>query len=211
MYYCYMCIPPSLPQVFLVVFFWSFFFREERCFFLGSRLLLLLLLLLLSWRLKCLVFTLFGCRLAGPYPKQKSLFFFGGGEGLDSIKKKKKKRWRRTKEEDKPQTAFRTAFFFLLLSTAALKNPSRLLRRVTSFRTHLNVVTNHVCCIHDYRRRGESFYRRKIGRVQEKRDRVAEQERAIGTRAIWSFFFSFASHASSVRRGAMIPCISFRG
>ena len=75
------------------------------------------------------------------------------------------------------------------------------LRRVTSFRTHLNVVTNHVCCIHDYRRRGESFYRRKIGRVQEKRDRVAEQERAIGTRAIWSFFFLCLSCVVRSTRG----------
>ena len=61
-------------------------------FFFESR---LLLLLLLSWRLKCLVFTLFGCRLAGPYPKQKSLFFLGGGTRLDQKKEKKEM------EEDK--------------------------------------------------------------------------------------------------------------
>ena len=85
MYYYYMCIPPSLPQV-LVVFFWSFFFsRGELVFFFESR----LLLLLLSWRLKCLVFTV-GVVWAGPYPKTKISLFLGGG--LDSIKKKKKKR-----------------------------------------------------------------------------------------------------------------------
>ena len=50
-----------------------------------------LLLLLLSWRLKCLVFTLWVSFGQVHIPKQKSLFFFLGG-GLDSIKKKKKKR-----------------------------------------------------------------------------------------------------------------------
>ena len=55
-------------------------------FFFESR-----LLLLLSWRLKCLVFTLWVSFGQVHIPKQKSLFFFfGGGDSTRSKKRKKR-------------------------------------------------------------------------------------------------------------------------
>ncbi len=120
-------------------------------------------------------------------------------------KTKKRERPNRKKERRKiKQTAQRvhpSSFDCCLLR----KNPSRLSSRHIISHA-LNVVTNHVCLIHDHRRRGESFHRRKIGRVQEKRDRVAEQERAIGTRAIGVFF---SPRDLRPLDEAMIPCISF--
>ena len=64
-------------------------------FFFESR-----LLLLLSWRLKCLVFTLWVSFGQVHIPKQKSLFFFfGGGTRLDQ-KKEKKEMKKKGEEED---------------------------------------------------------------------------------------------------------------
>ena len=70
------------------------------------------------------------------------------------------------------------------------RNSSSALSLVSSYiALYIHIFTNYVCFIHDDRRDGESCHRRKIGRFQEKRRRGAEQERAIGTRALICFYF----------------------
>ena len=74
--------------------------------------------------------------------------------------------------------------------------------------SYIHIFTNYVCFIHDDRR-AASCHRRKIGRVQRNVDRGAEQERAIGTRALIVSIFLLSHFSARFRRGgAMIPCIS---
>ena len=141
------------------------------------------------------------------------VFFFFQKRRLKKRAKKKTKKTKQKKgstqierkKKDKANGAEEVASVFFRLLLGLQKNPSRLSSRHIISHA-LNVVTNHVCLIHDHRRRGESFHRRKIGRVQEKRDRVAEQERAIGTRAIGVFF---SPRDLRPLDEAMIQCISF--
>ena len=69
---------------------------------------------------------------------------------------------------------------------------------------YIHIFTNYVCFIHDDRRAGESCHRRKIGRFQEKRQRGAEKERAIGTRALICLYFLLAFSARFRRGGAIL-------
>ena len=83
---------------------------------------LLLLLLLLSWRLKCLVFTLWVSFGQVHIPKQKSLFFFWGGTRLDQKKEKKE-----MKKKERRRINRERRFYILLLGLPSSFSSFRLL------------------------------------------------------------------------------------